>query len=84
MRSRGRGRATVDDVIARLRDARAMLVFADIPSPRDRHAMTDAIVALADLVGRGCVSSEVAAAIVDDISRVEIDMSVAAVVVRST
>jgi hypothetical protein len=59
----------VSGEVARLREACATLVFACGPSPRDRHAMTDAIVALADLVSRGGISSELAAAIVDDLGR---------------
>ena len=62
----GRSAAT-DDEIGRLREACATLAFAGSASPRERHAMTDAIVALAELVSRGCVSSELAAAIVDDL-----------------
>ena len=64
-----RGPACVDDAVGRLRDACVTLVFADAASPSDRHAMTAAIVALADLVGHSCVSSELAAAIVDDLLR---------------
>jgi hypothetical protein len=55
------------DEIARLRDACATLVSSPAPSAGDRHAMTAAIIALADLVARGSVSSELAAAIVHDI-----------------
>jgi hypothetical protein len=61
--------AAVADDVARLRDACAMLSFVQSPSPRDRHAMTDAVVAVADLVARGCVDSELAAAIVEDLGR---------------
>lgn len=60
--------ASTDD-IARLRDACATLAFAQSPTPRDRQAMTEAIIALADLVARGCVTSELAAAMVEDIGR---------------
>ena len=57
----------VDDEVARLREACATLVSARSSSPLDRHAMTDAIVAVADLVARGSVNSELAAAIVHDL-----------------
>ena len=63
-----RGPGCVDDAVGRLREACVTLVFADAASPGDR-AMTAAIVALADLVGHRCVSSELAAAIVDDLLR---------------
>jgi hypothetical protein len=62
-------RAAACDEVARLREACATLAFAPSASPCDRHAMTDAIVALADLVARGCVHSELAAAIVEDLGR---------------
>jgi hypothetical protein len=61
-------RGAVDEV-ARLREACSTLVFACAPSPHDRHALTDAVIAVADLVARGTISSELAAAIVDDILR---------------
>jgi hypothetical protein len=57
------------EAAARLHEACATLVFAQACSPRERHAMTDAIIAVADLVARGGVSSELAAALVDDIGR---------------
>jgi hypothetical protein len=60
--------AALEKEVERLREACATLVFASLPSPRDRHAMTDAIIALADLVAGGHISSELAAALVDDIT----------------
>ena len=63
------GGADIDDEVTRVSEACSTLVFASSPSPRDRHAMTDAIVAVADLVARGSISSELAAAIVYDIGR---------------
>jgi len=68
LRHRGAG-AGVDDEVARLRDACATLVSEDSPSARDRHATTEEIIAVADLVARGSVTSELAAAIVHDIGR---------------
>ena len=57
------------DEVARLRDACATLVSDAAPAARARHAMTDAIIAVADLVARGSVSSELAAAMVHDVGR---------------
>ena len=63
------GRVAAEDDIERLREACAALVFARSPSRRDRLAMKDAVVALSDLVARGCITSERAAAVVEDIRR---------------
>ena len=62
------GRATVDEA-ARIREACDALVFARAATLGDRYAMSDAIVVLADLVERGCISSQLASAMVDDIGR---------------
>jgi hypothetical protein len=62
------GRARVDEV-ARIREACDALAFARESSIRDRYAMCDAVVALADLVERGCIGSQLATAMVDDIGR---------------
>jgi hypothetical protein len=58
-----------DEEIARIREACDALVLARSESPRDRHAMTEAIVVLADLAERGAISRELAVAMVDDIGR---------------
>jgi hypothetical protein len=62
------GRAARADVDS-IREACDALVLARSVSPRDRHAMTESVVLLADLVERGAVSSWVAAAMADDIGR---------------
>jgi hypothetical protein len=62
------GRARVDEV-ARIREACDALVFARSASLHDRYAMSEAIVTLADLVERGCIGSQLATAMVDDIGR---------------
>jgi hypothetical protein len=62
------GEAT-DDEIARIREACDALVLACSESPRDRHAITVAIVVLADLAERGAISRESAARMVHDIGR---------------
>ena len=61
--------AGVDEEVARLRAACATLLSADSVGARDRHATTDAIIAVADVVARGAVSSELAAELVHDIAR---------------
>jgi hypothetical protein len=55
--------------VARLRETCSTLVFASQASPRERQALTDSIVAVADLVARRTITSELAAAVVDDIFR---------------
>jgi hypothetical protein len=62
------GRAPHED-ITRLREACDVLVLARSPSPRDGEAMTQAFGVLADLVARGGISRELAAAVVEDIDR---------------
>jgi hypothetical protein len=58
-----------DEEVARIREACDALVLARAQSPRDRHAITDAIVMLADLADRGAISRRLGAAMVDDIGR---------------
>jgi hypothetical protein len=60
---------TRGDEVARIRHACDALALARSPSPAERHAMTDAIIALADLAERGEVSSQQASALVRDIAR---------------
>ena len=62
------GRAPGDE-IASIREACDVLVLAGSASPRDGEAMTQAFGVLADLVARGGISRELAAAVVDDIDR---------------
>jgi hypothetical protein len=57
------------DEIARIREACDALVFTPSASPRDRQAMTAAIVVLADVVERGGISRGLAVAMVEDIGR---------------
>jgi hypothetical protein len=58
-----------DDDVECVRNACDALVLADSVSPRDRRAMTDALIVLADLVERGDISGQVAVAMVQDIGR---------------
>jgi hypothetical protein len=62
------GRAPRNE-ITRLREACDTLVLASAPSSCDGEAMTEAFGVLADLVARGGISRELAAAVVDDIDR---------------
>jgi hypothetical protein len=62
------GSARVDEV-GRIREACDALVFARSESLHDRYAMSEAIVTLAELVERGCIGSQLATAMVDDIGR---------------
>jgi hypothetical protein len=62
-------RLAARDEIVRIREACDALVLTRSASHRDRHAMTAAIVVLADLVERGGISRNVAEAMVEDIGR---------------
>jgi hypothetical protein len=62
------GRAPQDE-ITRIREACDTLVLASAPSSCDGEAMTEAFGVLADLVARGGISPELAAAVLDDIDR---------------
>lgn len=57
------------DEIVRIREACDVLVLTRSASSRERHAMTAAVVVLADLVERGAISARLAVSMVDDIGR---------------